>query len=96
MAEANRSIPQIPTIHITTAAHVLAQFRARQHVKAELQRRGEKVSHYAARDIGQLAQAYLVAHRDELLPTAMETVRRWAIEGQFGKRVQAQARKEAI
>jgi hypothetical protein len=30
MAEANRSIPQIPTIRITTAAHVLAQFHARQ------------------------------------------------------------------
>ena len=50
MAEANPNIPQIPTIHITTAAHVLAQFRARQAVKQQLQRRGVKVSHLAANE----------------------------------------------
>jgi hypothetical protein len=45
MAEANRSIPQIPTTaqaRITTAAHVLAQLRARQAVKRELQAYGHK------------------------------------------------------
>ena len=55
MAEANRSIPQIPTIRITTAAHVLAQFRARQAVKDQLRKQGLKVSHYAARDITAMA-----------------------------------------
>jgi len=54
MAEANPNIPQIPTIRITTAAHVLAQFRARQAVKQQLQRRGVKVSHLAANEVGWL------------------------------------------
>ena len=35
MAEAISSIAQIPAIRITTAAHVLAQLRARQAVKRE-------------------------------------------------------------
>jgi hypothetical protein len=38
------------TIRITTAGAMLAQLNARKAVKAELQRRGEKVSHYSARD----------------------------------------------
>jgi cytochrome c553 len=59
MAEANASLQQIPTIRITTAAHVLAQLRARQAVKRQLQARGEKVSLYAARDITALARQYL-------------------------------------
>jgi hypothetical protein len=32
MAEANRSIPQIPTIRIAIAAHILAQLSARHAV----------------------------------------------------------------
>jgi len=51
MAEANRSIPQIHTVRITTAAQALAQIKARQHVKEEIAHQGEKVTHYAARDI---------------------------------------------
>ena len=51
MAEANRSIQQSPTIRITTAAHVLAQLRARQAIKNQLRKQGLKVSHYAARNI---------------------------------------------
>jgi hypothetical protein len=50
MAEANRSILQIPTIHITTAAHCLAAMRARNAVKDQPRKQGLGVSHYAARD----------------------------------------------
>jgi hypothetical protein len=88
MAEANRSIPQIPTIRITTAAHVLAQFRARQAVKDQLRKQGLKVSHYAARDITAMACEYLSEHRSELLPPAIETIERWTLAGEFGKRAQ--------
>jgi hypothetical protein len=36
MAEANHSLQQIPTIRITTAAHVLAMLCLRQAVKRQL------------------------------------------------------------
>jgi hypothetical protein len=38
-------------IQLTTAAHCLAMLRSQKAVKRELQTRGEKVAHYAARDI---------------------------------------------
>jgi hypothetical protein len=63
MAEANHSLQQIPTIRITTAAHVLAQLRARQAVKRQLQAQGLKITHYSARDISVLANQYLAEHR---------------------------------
>jgi hypothetical protein len=86
MAEAKPSIPQI--IRITTAAHVLAQFRARQAVKDQLRKQGLKVSHYAAREISALACEYLATHREELMPDAIETITRWTLAGEFGKRAQ--------
>jgi hypothetical protein len=91
MAEANRSIPQIPTTaqaRITTAAHVLAQLRARQAVKRELQAYGHKVSHYSAREITSWAMVYLADHQAELMPDAIATVERWMRDGVLGKRVQ--------
>ena len=81
MAEANRSIPQIPIIRITTAAHVLAQFRARQAVKDQLRKQGLKVSRYAARDITAMACEYLSEHREELMLSAIATVMQWTLEG---------------
>jgi hypothetical protein len=93
MAEANASLQQIPTIRITTAAHVLAQLAARQAVKRQLQARGEKVSLYAARDITALARQYLAEHQSELMPDAIEQAQRWMLEGFFGKRA-AKAFKE--
>jgi len=77
MAEANHRLPQIATAaqaRITTAAHVLAQFRSRQLVKEQLQRRGVKVSHLATREITALASEYLREHRTELMPDAIETI----------------------
>ena len=57
-------------------------------MKAELQRRGEKVSHYAARDINVFLREYLAQHGDELMPDAIATIERWILAGQFGKRSQ--------
>ena len=89
MAEANRSIPRIPTTRITTAAHILAEFRARQAVKDQLRKQGLKVSHYAARDITAMACEYLSEHRSE----SIETITAWMLAGKFGKRAQAQAQR---
>jgi hypothetical protein len=88
MAEATSSISQIPTIRITTAAHVLAQLRARQAVKRKLQAQGLKITHYSARDIGVVANQYLSEHRAELIPEAIEEARAMILSGALGKRAQ--------
>jgi hypothetical protein len=95
MAEAASSIPQIPTIRITTGAHVLAQLRARQAVKRELQAQGLKVTHYSARDISVLANQYLAEHRTELIPEAIASARAMILGGVLGKRA-AKAFKEQL
>ena len=96
MAEANQTIPPIHTIRITTAAHILAQLRARQAVKDRLRKQGLKVSHYAARDITAMACKYLSEHRSELMPSAIETIERWTLAGEFGKRAQRAFRAKLI
>ena len=88
MAEVNRSIPQIHTIRITTAAHVLAQFRARQAVKQQLQPQKVKVSHLSAKEITALSQEYLAEHRSELMPDAIAAIERMRLAGTFGVRAQ--------
>jgi hypothetical protein len=88
MAEANHSLQQIPTLRITTAAHVLAQLRARQAVKRQLQAKGEKVSRYAAREITVLARQYLAEHRSELMSEAIANARAMILRGDLGKRAQ--------
>jgi hypothetical protein len=87
MAEANHRLAQSPTIRITTASHVLAQLRARNAVKRELQKQGLKVSHYAAREISSWAQVYLDDH-PQLLDEARPVVEAWIAQGVFGKRAQ--------
>jgi CTP-dependent riboflavin kinase len=47
MAQATNSLRQIQ-VRITTASRILAQLRARQAVKRQLQAKGEKVTHYSA------------------------------------------------
>src|SRR5262249_23777547 len=94
MAKANHRLAQIldqAQVRITTGAVVLAQLRARKAVKRRLQQRGEKVSQYAAREITALASQYLSEHRSELMPDAIETVTRWTLRGDFGKRAQRAA-----
>src|SRR5262249_39358283 len=79
------------TIQLNTAAHCLAMLRSRQAVKRELQAQGLKPAQYAAREITALASQYLSEHRSELMPDAMETVTRWTLAGEFGKRAQRAA-----
>jgi hypothetical protein len=92
---AEHRLPQIPTISITTASVILAQLRARQHVKRQLQAKGEKVTHYSARDISVLANQYLADHRAELIPPAIEQARAMILSGAMGKRA-ATAFKEEL
>jgi hypothetical protein len=35
-----------------------------------------------------MAYEYLSEHRNELLPPAIETITRWTLAGEFGKRAQ--------
>jgi hypothetical protein len=80
------------SIRITTAAAVLAQMRARQAVKDQLRSKGEKVSHYAARDITRLAEGWLALHGSELMPQCVEQAKAMILSGQLGKRAQRDLR----
>jgi hypothetical protein len=82
-------------VRITTASVILAQLRARQHVKRQLQAKGEKVTHYSAKDISVLANQYLAEHRAELIPPAIEQARAMILAGVLGKRA-AKAFKEHL
>lgn len=75
------------TIHITTASVVLAQLKARQQVKRELQKQGLKVSQYSAKEISSWARVFLEDH-PQLFKEARETAERLTLEGAFGKRAQ--------
>jgi hypothetical protein len=79
------------TIRVTTAAALLAQIKARQQAKAELQRKGEKVSHYSAREITLLAQQWFDAHGAEIMPQCVEQARGMILSGALGKRAQRAA-----
>ena len=78
------------SIRITTAASALAALRARQHVKDQLRRKGEKVSHYAAHEISRMAQSYLALHQAELMPDCIAQARAMILSGSLGKRARAQ------
>lgn len=67
---------------------MLAQLQARKAVKEQLRREGLKPTHYAAREISLMASEYLMAHRAELMPPAIETITHWTLAGEFGKRAQ--------
>jgi ribosome biogenesis SPOUT family RNA methylase Rps3 len=94
MAEANHRLAQSPTIRITTASHVLAQLRARNAVKRELQKQGLKVSHYSASEISSWARLYLEDHHEALMPEAIASARAMILGGVLGKRVQKEFIKE--
>jgi hypothetical protein len=81
-------LPQIPTIRITTASRILAQLRARQAVKRELQKQGLKPAHYSAREITSWSMLYLEDHAAELMPAAIEQARPIILSGAMGKRAQ--------
>jgi hypothetical protein len=93
MVEANRTIAQIPTIRITTAAHCLAMIRSRNAVKDSLRAYGLKPTHYSAREISSWAQVYLNDH-PELIAEAKPVVEVWIAQGVFGKRAQKEFIKQ--
>jgi hypothetical protein len=62
MVEANQSIQQKALIQVTTAAHCLAQLRARNAVKDQIRKQGLKPNHYAAKEITDWANVYLDEH----------------------------------
>jgi hypothetical protein len=74
----------------TTAASALAAIRARHAVKDQLQRKGEKVSHYGAKDITAMADEWLTEHRGELAEQCLAQARAMILSGALGKRAQAQ------
>jgi hypothetical protein len=78
---------QSMTIQLTTASRVLAQLRARNAVKRELQKHGLKLNHFAAKDIASWALVYLDDH-PELFPEAIANARAMILKGALGKRAQ--------
>ena len=75
-------------IQVTTAAHCLAQLRARQAVKDQIRKQGLKPTHYSARDISVWASVYLDDHSEELIPDALARARAMILSGALGKRLQ--------
>jgi hypothetical protein len=61
MVEANHSLSQIQ-IRITTATIVLAEYRARHMVKAELKRQGRRLVDVEAKEVSARAHDYLCSH----------------------------------
>jgi hypothetical protein len=64
----------------------IARQRAIKEAKAKLQAQGLRVSQFSQRDLVTRADAYLAAHREELIAESKEIVERWRVEGFFGKR----------
>ena len=96
MAEANHRLQQTLSeaqARITTAAHVLAQLRARDAVKDSLRKFGHKPTHYSAKEISSWGRVYLDDH-PELLSEAKPVIERWIAQGVFGKRAQKEFTKQ--
>ena len=98
MAEASNSV------HLTklrarmgTATLTLARLRAIKAAKHTLRAQGHKPDRMHRWQINEAGEAYLAAHRAELIAQARTIVERWAAEGFFGKRARlksdAQTRK---
>ena len=71
---------------VGAAVMVLARQRAIKEAKAKLQAQGLRASQFSQRDLVTRADAYLAAHREELIAEAKEIVERWRVEAFFGKR----------
>jgi hypothetical protein len=68
------------------AIMVLAQRSTCNIVKQQLRAQGLKLQHFAHREIINLAEAYLLEHRAELIAEAKAIVERWQAEGVSGPR----------
>jgi hypothetical protein len=86
MAQANHSLSQIQ-IRITTATIVLAEYRARHIVKAELKRQGRRLADVEAKEITARAHDYLCSH-PELVLDVRPVIESWIRAGKFGERAQ--------
>jgi hypothetical protein len=89
MAEAHNSVhlTQLRTrLHIATIT--LALQAAMKITKHQLRAQGLKPMYMPHRELRVRAEAYLTAHREELIAEAKEVVERWRLEGFFGKRAQ--------
>jgi hypothetical protein len=84
MAEANASLQQFPTIHITTAARVLAMLWSRNAVKDSLRKYGLKPTQYSAAEITSWAIVYLDDHHETLIPEALAQARGMILRGRSG------------
>jgi hypothetical protein len=87
MAEANASLHLTQLrASMSLATNVLALQRAMNLTQRQLQAQGLKPNHFSHRDLRVRAEAYLAAHRAELIADAKEIVERCRVEGFFGKR----------
>ena len=66
----------------------MARYRAKKNVIAQIRARGDKVHHYSARQIAELAEAELERNRASLFEEAKAVVEQWTAQGFFGKRAQ--------
>ena len=71
---------------IALAVNVRARQVALNATKDQLRRQGLRVSQFTQRDLRVRAEAYLEAHRAQLIEDAKADVERWRASGFFGKR----------
>jgi hypothetical protein len=57
---------------MTRTTQAAAWYVARRHVEEEIRRRGEKVSHYSAKQIYELAEEYLRDHKLSVMSEVVE------------------------
>ena len=75
-------------MRLITGVCALMQQMAIRKMKAELRKRGIRVTEFSHREIAIMANEYL-ARNPELLNEAATLVERWRTVGHFGKRAQA-------
>ena len=71
---------------IALAVNVRARQVALNATKDQLRRQGLRVSQFTQRDLRVRAEAFLEAHRAQLIEDAKADVERWRASGFFGKR----------
>ena len=55
---------------LRAATATMARAKAKDKIKQQIRARGGKVSNYSFKELSQLADEYLSAHREELMPQA--------------------------
>jgi hypothetical protein len=71
---------------MSTATIVLARLKAIKAAKHQLHAQGHKPDRMHRYEIVAVGEAYLAAHRAELIAEARQIIERWQAEGFFGKR----------